>query len=127
MDIDKLKEKFPVEIDLGKKREEYGSPVEVSKSEKKTYYPSLYMSDIKGISDIPKEGYALIRFKRGRRNFSDGGEDDDASASVDLQIHSICLPEEDRDSGDLMQSMARAIKDAGLELDVDVEDDEEGD
>ncbi len=117
---------FPVHIDLGK--EPQNSPMEAASSDRpspKKYYPSLYLSDIPGISSLPRKGWALIEFEAPRVNLEIS--EDGNRASADLKIKTICLPDSSDDDGeDMATILAKALKGAGHEVDVDVEDEEEG-
>ncbi len=115
---------FPVHIDLGKEPEH--PPVDAVVSDRpspKKYYPSLYLSDIQGISSLPRKGWALIEFEAPRVNLEIS--EDGSRASADLKIKTICLPDSSEDDGDDMATMlAKALKGAGHEVDVEVEDEE---
>lgn len=85
---------FPNEIDLGSTPPEVAD-TPVGKNQKgakpKKFYPSLYISNVEGLEGLPKEGQALIYFKRRRLTQSTTDEGEDHSA--DLEITKICLPE----------------------------------
>jgi hypothetical protein len=55
-------------------------------------YPTLYLSDIEGLEDIPDSGEMTIKFVRKSRTVierTEGGKDSDREVSVSLDIESI--------------------------------------
>lgn len=97
---------FPVHIELGHEAEGIEmSSKGIKKGKKRTIYPSLYIGGVDGIDEIPEEGCMLVHFKRRNLtvNKNDKGE---SNASVDLEIHTICLEEEsDEDHDDIIDKM----------------------
>lgn len=149
------KSEFPNEINLGRTETvpDYAAKEDSPPTKKRTYYPSLYISGVQGLGDLPKEGYALIYFKRKRLSITEGADcgsipcspmdeptgKEETSYSADLEIQEICLPDDESDDhGDALDKMAEK---AGLsvrangpksddESDADEDDDseeEEGD
>lgn len=110
-------DEFPIHIDLGKMPDESGPEVaSPGKGKKrKPYYPSLYISNIKGLEDLPKDGCALIEFHRGNVsvNTPDDGE---PSSSVELQIKTLCLMEPSGDGEDMKSAMAKFAKGEGVDV-----------
>jgi hypothetical protein len=115
---------FPNEIDLGRTEEvpDYADAKEETKTKKRTYYPTLYVRGVDGLGDLPKEGYALIYFKRKSLSITEGKDcgpgpcmagdpessKDETTYSAELEIHELCLPEEDdSDMGDNLDKMAQ--------------------
>lgn len=120
---------FPNEVDLGRDVPDYGPPevdsAEPSTKSKKTRknYPTLYIPDAEDLSGMPKEGYALIYYKRNRVTLEERDGEDKSSA--DLEVQSISFPsakKEDEDS-DLATAM-QEIMDKGEESDDPVSDEE---
>lgn len=106
-----MHEQFPVSIDLEITPPE---PIDTGmvagkKGKSKPMYPSLYITGAKNLESLPREGYALIHFKR--RSVTMGERDGEECCSADLEIHEIRLPEKDSveemgDIGDALKSMA---------------------
>ncbi len=119
---------FPIHIDLGKMPEEgMVAPASATgkKGKLKPYYPTLYISGIEGLGDLPKDGCALIEFHRNRATL-DTPEDGKEGGSVELQIKTICLMEPGADDdGDLASSIAKALKGQGVDTGEDDEDEED--
>lgn len=136
---------FPNEIDLGRTEDvpDYENKKEDVKTKKRTYYPTIYIRGVDGLGDLPKEGRALIYFKRKSLSISEGSDcgagpcipgdssssDDKTTYSAELEIHELCLPEEDdTDIGDNLDKMAQKV---GLAVNgksrKDYDDDEEED
>lgn len=143
------KDEFPNEIDLGRTEK---VPVAVGETEKpktktKKFYPSLYISGVKGLEGLPKDGYALIKFKRKRLSVTEGddsgpfdtsSDEDDESRdtttySADLEVTELCLPDESESDGDMESSIDTMAKKAGIlkgeksDEENDKSDDEEED
>lgn len=119
---------FPIHIDLGKMPDE-NSPVAESadgkKAKRKPYYPTLYISGIEGLGDLPKDGCALIEFRRKRMSV-DTPEDGEDTGSVELQIKTICLMEpKDGDGEDLASVLAKGLKEKGVDVGDAAPDDED--
>ena len=99
---------FPIHIELGREMSNVDmfSPSKTkAKGKKKMVYPSLFISDIEGLEEIPDEGCMLVHFKR--RGMSINKDDKNkTTASVELQIKTICLQdEEDEDTDDMIDKM----------------------
>jgi hypothetical protein len=114
---------FPVSIDL-----EIAMPeVEMSTKGKKQrkIYPTLFVSGASGLEGLPREGYALIHFKR--RSLTMGDRDGEDMTSAELEIHEIRLPEKgsDEEMGDIGDALKSMAKDRGLIETDEVEDEDE--
>jgi hypothetical protein len=104
---------FPVSIDLAIDVPDMKGPGKMqAKSE--PMYPSLFISGAKSLEDLPREGYALIHFKR--RSITMGERDGEDCCSADLEIHEIRLPEKgsDEDMGDIGEALTSMAKKRGL-------------
>lgn len=117
-----MHEQFPVSIDLEISPPE---PVDLGmvagkKGKSQPMYPSLYISGAKNLEDLPREGYALIHFKR--RSVTMGDRDGEECCSADLEVHEIRLPEKgtEEEMGDIGEALTSMAKERGL-----VEGDEE--
>lgn len=119
---------FPVSIDL-----EIPAPkpvdmdIMVSKGSRKMkpIYPSLYISGVDGIENLPREGYALIHFKR--RSLTLGDREGEECCSAELEIHEMRLPEKagGEEMGDVADAMKSLAKEKGLDVgDMEVEEEE---
>lgn len=121
---------FPVHIELGKTPEiTLSEPVPASKSESKgkikKYYPSLYISDVEGLEDIPEEGCVLIDFKRRSINVNTN-QNGKTTTSVELEIHTICMPDDYESEGDMGDVVDKLIKKSNSKKsEEDDEDDNE--
>lgn len=122
-----MHDEFPVSIDLAITPPE---PVDLDmvvgkKGKSKPMYPSLYISGVKNIEDLPREGYALIHFKR--RSMTMGERDGEECCSADLEIHEIRLPEKGaaEEMGDMEDAMTSLAKERGLIEGADDEMDDE--
>lgn len=111
-----MHEQFPVSIDLAINPPE---PVDLDmvvgkKGKSKPMYPSLYISGVKNIEDLPREGYALIHFKR--RSLTVGEREGEDCCSADLEIHEIRLPEKDtaEEMGDIGEALTSMAEERGL-------------
>lgn len=95
-----------------------------SRPSPKPIYPSLYISGVENLDALPREGYALIHFKR--RSVTLGESDGENCCSADLEIHEIKLPEasSDEDSSDLADAMKTLAKGRGLDTGPQTDDDE---
>lgn len=106
---------FPVSIDLAIDVPEMGTTVSEKKGAKsETMYPSLYISGVSNLESLPREGYALIHFKR--RSITMGERDGEECCSADLEIHEIRLPEKgsDEEMGDMEDALTSIAKERGL-------------
>jgi len=106
-----MHDEFPISIDLSIKPPKNVVVTGGKKGDLKPMYPSLYISGADGLESLPREGYALIHFKR--RSITMGERDDEACCSADLEVHEIRLPE--KDSGEDMGDMADALKSMAAE------------
>lgn len=115
---------FPVSIDL-EITPPKGMPMEIGGKKGKPMYPSLYVSGAGGIENLPREGWALIHFKR--RSLTMGERDDESCCSADLEIHEIRLPENDsgEEMGDMADAMKKMAKDKGIDTGDDYSDEDE--
>ena len=127
-----MHDQFPISIDLAIQPKDMvmEMPMPSSKGGKsKPIYPSLYISGVENLDALPREGYALIHFKR--RSMTVGDRDGESCCSADLEIHEIKLPEagSDEDTGDMADALKAMAKDRGIdtgEYDDDDEESEEG-
>jgi len=118
---------FPVHIELGKTADMGDFPMpgkSDSKGKKKKFYPSLYISDVEGLEDIPEEGCLLIDFKRRSINVrkNDAGK---TTTSVELEVHTICMPDDYESEGDMDDVVEKMIKKSNRKSEEDDEDDNE--
>ncbi len=127
---DSIKSAFPKDIDLSRDVPDYGATAIQAPANKahekstKKDYPTLYIRDVPGLEDIPKEGYALIYFRRRSVTVGEDAAGED-QASADLEVQEICLPpvsKSDEDA-DLSDAMAELLK--GREGEYDEDDEEE--
>lgn len=124
---DNIESQFPVEIDLGMTPT---ATIEISdmgmkKSAKamKPVYPSLYIHGADNLDKLPKEGYALVYYKR--RALTQTETERGSETSADLEIQEICAPEMsvDEDKADLESGLKSMAK--GMGIDVGDDEDEE--
>ena len=124
---DNIESQFPVEIDLGMTPT---ATIEISdmgmkKSAKamKPMYPSLYIHGADNLDKLPKEGYALVYYKR--RALTQTETERGSETSADLEIQEICAPEMsvDEDKADLESGLKSMAK--GMGIDVGDDEDEE--
>jgi hypothetical protein len=79
-------------IDLGEKLKIRNYPeVEDTKEEDRIHYPSLYFDNANGLKDLPKEGTAVIHFKKVMEKTinTDINGKTETRHCVELQIHGI--------------------------------------
>jgi hypothetical protein len=112
---------YPVSIDLAihpkAVMEGFPAPAPAAKGKKaKPIYPSLYLNNIEGLDEFPREGTALVHFKR--RSVTKSENDEGSNHSVDLEICEICLPEKssDEEKGDMADAMKGMAKERGLNV-----------
>lgn len=120
-------DEFPIHIDLGRMPDERDVPMEATgdkKEKRKPYYPTLYISGIEGLGDLPKDGCALIEFHRNRVSV-DTPEDEKGSGSVELQIKTICLMEDSGDNESLADALKKGMREKGVEIDDGSEGEED--
>jgi hypothetical protein len=120
--------KFPIHIELGKTAE-IGELAMNTKSESKgktkKYYPSFYISDVEGLEGIPEEGCVLIDFKRRSINVRTD-QNGKTTTSVELEIHTICMPDDYESEGDMGDVVDKMIKKSNSKKsEEDDEDDNE--
>jgi len=116
-----MHDEFPVSIDLAiHPMDESDFPAVLGKVRERTgkvkpVYPSLYISGAKNLESLPREGYALIHFKR--RSITMGERDGESNCSADLEIHEINLPDKSsqEDSGDMADAMKSLAKGMGID------------
>jgi len=121
---------FPVSIDLeipAPKPADMDIAVSKGSRKMKPLYPSLFISGANGIENLPREGYALIHFKR--RSLTMGDREGEDCCSAELEIHEMRLPEKGggEEMGDLADAIKSMAKDRGLiESDETEAEDEDG-
>jgi hypothetical protein len=126
---DNIESQFPVEIDLGMTPtatiEISGMGMKKSAKAMKTMYPSLYIHGADNLDKLPKEGYALVYYKR--RALTQTETERGSETSADLEIQEICAPEMsvDEDKADLESGLKSMAKGMGLDVGDDEEDGEE--
>lgn len=125
-----MHDQFPISIDLAIQPKDMvmdmAMPMSSSKGGKsKPIYPSLYISGVENLDALPREGYALIHFKR--RSMTVGDRDGESCCSADLEIHEIKLPEagSDEDTGDMADALTALAKDRGIDTGDESYDDDE--
>ena len=122
---DNIESQFPVEIDLGMTPtatiEISGMGMKKSAKAMKPMYPTLYINAAENLDKLPKEGYALVYYKR--RALTQTESESGMDMSADLEIQQICAPEmsADEDKSDLESGLKSMAKGMG----IDVGDDEE--
>jgi hypothetical protein len=119
---------FPVHIDLGKKMPE-GVPIALERDSKgkkpksKLYYPTLYVEGVKGLEQLPEEGCILVEFRRKRLSIEE--RDGEKTSGVELEIHSLCLPEDLPEiAADDLESVMKKAMDRDEEEDDEYEEEE---
>lgn len=122
-----MHDQFPVSIDLAIQPKEMAidfAPPAPGKKQK-PIYPSLYISGVENLDALPREGYALIHFKR--RSVTLGDRDGEACCSADLEIHEIKLPEpgSEEENGDMADALTALAKDRGIDTGDDDESEDE--
>lgn len=122
-----MHDQFPISIDLAiqPKDMDMAMPMPSSKGGKsKPIYPSLYISGVENLDSLPREGYALIHFKR--RSMTVGDRDGESCCSADLEIHEIKLPEagSEEENGDMADALKALAKDRGIDTGEEGDDEE---
>jgi len=111
-------EDYPVKIDLGKEVDDYPSPCEMASKnpknpkngKKRTVYPCLYLSGVEGLEDVPKEGHAIITFKRISMTVRDRNGEQDNSVELEIEdIHFQSKTKEDENE-DIAEGMKRLME-----------------
>ena len=124
---DTIESQFPVEIDLGMTPtatiEISGMGMKKSAKAMKPMYPTLYINAAENLDKLPKEGYALVYYKR--RALTQTESESGMDMSADLEIQEICAPEmsADDDKSDLESGLKSMAK--GMGIDVGDDDEEE--
>ena len=124
---DNIESQFPVEIDLGMTPtatiEISGMGMKKSAKAMKPMYPTLYINAADNLDKLPKEGYAVIYYKR--RALTQTERESGVDMSADLEIQEICAPEmsADDDKSDLESGLKSMAK--GMGIDVGDDDEEE--
>ena len=80
---------------------EVSEPTKSAELETRKSYPTLYLSDIGGLEDIPDGGEMKITFKRKSRSVrteSENGGDEEVHTSVELEIQSITFDDTQGDA-----------------------------
>jgi len=110
------------------------SAIEVSTSDSEGYhYPSLYFDNVKGLEKLPKEGTAVIQFKkiseRSEKLERDGKTE--KRHSVELCIYGIKptgeMPEAEEEEEDDDEAIERGLGEAEQELNGEEKEEEEED
>ena len=114
---------YPVEIDLDRTVPSFDSPLAAGgkKSKPKETKQGAFLSISGGpeLAKLPKHGYALIEFDRTeislgkKRGPSLGPDDKGEEARAELEVHSICLPEEEK--GGLADDFAKFAAKKGVD------------
>lgn len=88
----------------------------------KAVYPSLYIDDAEGMDGMPKEGYALIYYKRRRHTMSEG--DGGTHHSADLEIQEIAFPDQsaDDETKDMGSALASLAQEKGIDTGMENEE-----
>lgn len=123
---DNIESQFPVEIDLGRtptvaiEISDMGMSKSAKNMKPQKMYPTLYIYAADNLDKLPKEGYALVYYKR--RALTQTEDDGGMHTSADLEIQEICAPEmsADDDKSDLESGLKSMAKGMG----IDVGDDE---
>ena len=124
---DNIESQVPVEIDLGMTPtatiEISGMGMKKSAKAMKPMYPTLYINAAENLDKLPKEGYALVYYKR--RALTQTERESGVDMSADLEIQEICAPEmsADDDKSDLESGLKSMAK--GMGIDVGDDDEEE--
>jgi|DEB19_MinimDraft_2_1074335.scaffolds.fasta_scaffold00282_4 hypothetical protein len=120
---------FPIHVELGRRANEGAIP-EMSdgmanKSKNKKYYPTVYISDIAGLENLPEEGCILVDYKR--RSLTINQRDDKTTCSVELELRTICMPDDYDGSDDLSDIVDDLASKSARKKDSDEEDDSDND
>ena len=123
-----MHDQFPISIDLAIHPKGMDMPMGLpvtTGGKSKPIYPSLYISGAKNLEALPREGYALIHFKR--RSVTLGDRDGESCCSADLEVHEISLAEagSDEDSGDMADAFRALAKDRGYDTGSQTDDDDD--
>lgn len=99
---------FPIHLEMGKEMPDMEMSDEMDeKPKKKKFYPVVFISDIPGLEHLPEEGCVLMDYKR--RSLTVREQDGETQASVELEIRTLCLPEEygEEDADDVVESLTK--------------------
>lgn len=103
---------FPIHIELGKNLDDtVPQAVVETKPEKKKYYPTVYIDNIPGLEKLPEEGCILIDYKR-RSMTINKRKGKKPTCSVELEIHTICMPEDYEETDDAESIVDELVKKA---------------
>ena len=126
---------YPNEIDLGREIEAAPMPAATSdkpgkKAKSRMSYPTVYLSGIEGLRDLPKDGVALIYFHRNRIGMVDRDTNDPHAPAngdeAEIEIRKLCLPEAGGgDDDDTASAFAKFAKDNGVPDATAAEDSDE--
>jgi hypothetical protein len=109
---------FPAVVDLAREERDWSSD---DKKATRTCYPCLYLPDLKGLKGLEEDGFAVIKYHVNRLvQETKAGET--PTATVDLEIREIHLPEEE--AGDDLASAMEAFAKKKLSVAKGVEDDD---
>lgn len=102
---------FHSEIDLGREVNDGGAEMlrAPKGGKKRKVYPVLYIENVEGLPMLPKEGCAMVKFRRTRMSVEENGNGDE-SGGVTLEIRRLCLSDDMEDSEDLEGAMKKAFK-----------------
>jgi len=122
---------FPIHIELGSKRPDmFGvSNMKSNKEDKpKKVYPRLFLSNVEGLEKLPEEGCMLVDFKIKNMSVSKNDEDE-PNTTVELEIHTICLQDDESDDPDdiIDEMTAKVMKKKNRNEDYDSSEDEDED
>ena len=126
---DNIESQFPVKVDLGMSPvatiEISGMGMKKSTKAMKPMYPTLYINAADNLDKLPKEGYALVYYKR--RALTQTESESGMDMSADLEIQEICGPEmsADEDKSDLESGLKSMAKGMGIDVGNDDETEEE--
>jgi hypothetical protein len=121
---------FPIHVELGKKINNDGiMPAQAGPnggSSKKKFYPTVYISDVAGLEDLPEKGCILVDYKR--RSLTINQRDGKTTCSVELELRTICMPDDYDGSNDLSDIVDDlASKSVGKSDEDESEDEDEKD
>lgn len=132
-----MNDDFPNEIDLGREIKDAPMPATTDgkpsgkKAKSRVSYPTVYLSGVEGLRDLPKDGWALINFHRNRVGIVDreGGDNGPLGGNGDeaeIEIRKLCLPEAggsgDDDGEDTASAFAKFAKENGVSDATEAED-----
>lgn len=95
-----------MKLNLARKSESMPSAVEAPK-DPEVHYPTLYLSDVEGLGDLPEEGTAMIKFKR--KNLTVTDREGKKSVSADIEIQSLDCNHKDKKSSKPEKSAEEAF------------------